>query len=452
MPSCRVGVRSDGSVSRVAWRGATGGNSRTAMASQSDSVRSAADSRQSAPHGADLEREITGLLPRAFPSPGCPSSREVSHAVSGRGGILGASCRASASCRGPGSRASSRSTRRSRRSAGPAGTTSRSTSRRSRRPRPDRLRRERLHPPRGRSRRPILINGKKKRRAVLGTATLVLGDVELTFSLFDETHTDDERPDEGDARAHELAGLRALAALSRRLLALPSILEQIDALIDAVIEVTHAAQGLRPARARRRPAHRRRAQRRRARRCPTTSPSSPTASSVACSRRGARSSSSDALADTMFGASESVMDLQLCVGDVRAAHLAGPGHRRALRRQRPACASLFEQSSSTCSPSSPGRRRSSSRTRCCSIALRGDANARRRARGRSASARSSAPVPSMLEVFRKLQKVATTDISVLITGETGHRQGAHRARAAPPQSPRGQARSSSSTAARSPRT
>jgi DNA-binding NtrC family response regulator len=27
--------------------------------------------------------------------------------------------------------------------------------------------------------------------------------------------------------------------------------------------------------------------------------------------------------------------------------------------------------------------------------------------------------PSMLEVFRKLQKVATTDISVLITGETG---------------------------------
>ena len=27
--------------------------------------------------------------------------------------------------------------------------------------------------------------------------------------------------------------------------------------------------------------------------------------------------------------------------------------------------------------------------------------------------------PSMMEVFRKLQKVATTDISVLITGETG---------------------------------
>ena len=27
--------------------------------------------------------------------------------------------------------------------------------------------------------------------------------------------------------------------------------------------------------------------------------------------------------------------------------------------------------------------------------------------------------PSMLEVFRKLQKVAATDISVLITGETG---------------------------------
>ena len=60
--------------------------------------------------------------------------------------------------------------------------------------------------------------------------------------------------------------------------------------------------------------------------------------------------------------------------------------------------------------------------------------------------------PSMMEVFRKLQKVATTDISRAHHRRDRHRQGAHRARAAPPLEPRATGRSSSSTAAPSPRT
>ena len=41
------------------------------------------------------------------------------------------------------------------------------------------------------------------------------------------------------------------------------------------------------------------------------------------------------------------------------------------------------------------------------------------ARATSASATSSAPAPRCIEVFRKVEKVAGADISVLITGETG---------------------------------
>jgi transcriptional regulator with GAF, ATPase, and Fis domain len=72
------------------------------------------------------------------------------------------------------------------------------------------------------------------------------------------------------------------------------------------------------------------------------------------------------------------------LGDLRLAGLAHPAERHAAV--------------------GPARRQSEARRPSCAT---------------SASARSSAPAPRMLEVFRKLQKVAATDISVLITGETG---------------------------------
>ena len=78
--------------------------------------------------------------------------------------------------------------------------------------------------------------------------------------------------------------------------------------------------------------------------------------------------------------------------------------------------------------------------------------AARAARAASASARSSARRPPMQEVFRKVEKVAATDISRADHRRDRHRQGADRARAPQPLAARRAGRSSRSTAARSPRT
>ena len=64
-------------------------------------------------------------------------------------------------------------------------------------------------------------------------------------------------------------------------------------------------------------------------------------------------------------------------------------------------------------------------------------SAARAARAASASARSSAPAPPMQEVFRKVEKVAPTDISRADHRRDRHRQGADRARAPQPLAARG---------------
>src|SRR5262245_25905009 len=86
----------------------------------------------------------------------------------------------------------------------------------------------------------ILVNGKKKRRSkLIHNDRVTLADVELTFSLYDEASA--SAPEE--SAATELSGLRKLYEFSQRLMELKSVSALLEALMDAVVEVTSADKG-----------------------------------------------------------------------------------------------------------------------------------------------------------------------------------------------------------------
>ncbi len=90
----------------------------------------------------------------------------------------------------------------------------------------------------------IQINGKKKRRGkIFHGDRLGFGEVELLFSLYDEGAVMSGGADEGDRGGSELAGMLKLSEFNRRLMEIRSVHEQMEALLDAVIEVTHAGKG-----------------------------------------------------------------------------------------------------------------------------------------------------------------------------------------------------------------
>ena len=87
---------------------------------------------------------------------------------------------------------------------------------------------------------PIQVNGKKKRRTkIFHNDAIQLGTTELVFSVYDELNSEKEEQD----HHAELSGMLRLSEFNQRLLSIRSIPEQINALLDAVVEVTHAAKG-----------------------------------------------------------------------------------------------------------------------------------------------------------------------------------------------------------------
>ncbi|HEX2669394.1 MAG TPA: sigma 54-interacting transcriptional regulator, partial [Polyangiaceae bacterium] len=270
----------------------------------------------------------------------------------------------------------------------------------------------------------ILINGKKKRRARLANGDrITLGKALLGFSMFTELPpTPQAEESEVGVEAGDIERLRRLHSFSERLMQSQSVDELLETLLDDIIELTGAARGV----------------------VLLVDPSEGKDSTprVRVSRNvqreaiqdasGVISDSivrqvietkrpvivSDALTDTTFGKSESVISLKLssvmCAplvsqGDVIGAlYVANDEVKHLFDRRQLDLLTIFAAQSSLILQNAMLL----SALRADKEKLSADLSDKRFGEIIGACA-------SMMEVFRKLQKVAATDISVLITGETG---------------------------------
>jgi len=259
----------------------------------------------------------------------------------------------------------------------------------------------------------ILINGKKKRRGKLvHNDKLTLGKADLVFSLYDEAVA----VDEGDTGS-DLSGLRQLHEFSQRLMARGSIGELLDALMDSVIEVTNADKGFlvlieegvpRIAVAR-------------------------NVNQEALSDGGRHVSDSilrrvmdkgkplivsDALHDEQFKSSKSVMSLKLC--SVMCAPLMSQGEMLGLIYVgNDNVVNLFEEKSLDILTIFAGQASLILQNTMLLDSLRSGFDELKQTLENNRFGDIVGSCPPMLEVFRTIEKVAKTDIGVLITGETG---------------------------------
>jgi len=284
----------------------------------------------------------------------------------------------------------------------------------------------------------IVINGKRKRRARLVHGDRVhLGGVELGFSMFSELVTaapsasgDDDAPSAeptGRGITSELAGVRKLFAFSEKLINRRNVDELLEAMLDDVIELTSADKGFillvegdppaTPGKAERRLSVR---ASRNVHKAAITNPDGNISDSIVRQViTEARSIIvSDALADTQFGQSESVIAMKL--SSVMCAPLMSQGEViGALYVGNDKVKQLFDRTQLELLSIFASQASLILQNAMLLSALRADkaklvAELHDKKFGEIIGA-----CPSMLEVFRKLQKVAATDISVLITGETG---------------------------------
>jgi transcriptional regulator with GAF, ATPase, and Fis domain len=271
----------------------------------------------------------------------------------------------------------------------------------------------------------ISINGKRKRRTRLVDGDrLTLGEAHLGFSMFSEP----VRPSETktDARtalpeASEIAGLRKLFEFSERLMTQGTVDQLLEALLDGVIQVTGADRGavlLVEGDDNSKSNPRVRASRN-VQRDVIEGPAGVSDSivrHVVETRRPLLVS--DALSDTTFGQSESVLALQL--SSVMCAPLVHQGDAiGVLYVGNDQIKSLFERSQLDLLVIFAAQASLILQNAMLLTALREDKLKLAKELSDKRFGEIIGACSSMIEVFRKIKKVASTDISVLVTGETG---------------------------------
>jgi transcriptional regulator with GAF, ATPase, and Fis domain len=273
----------------------------------------------------------------------------------------------------------------------------------------------------------IKINGKRKRRARLVHGDrLELGSAVLAFSMLDEAPRpapaadDGERSSQAPPPGNDLSGVRKLQAFSERLMARTSVEELLEAMLDDIVELTGADRGLlllvseRSGRT-----FTIRAARNVRREAIADAEGSVSDSIVRQVLDSGRPLIvSDALTDTHFGKSESVMALQLssvmCVPLLQQGEVVGAIYVGSNRIKH-----LFDRSQLDLLTIFAGQASLILQNAMLVTSLRADKEKLAEQLEDKRFGEIIGACPSMLEVFRKLQKVATTDVSVLIGGETG---------------------------------
>ncbi len=269
----------------------------------------------------------------------------------------------------------------------------------------------------------ISINGKKKRRARLVNGDrLCLGEAQFAFSMFSDA-ADPATARSKDTESSEIAGFRRLHEFSERLMSSEGLDQLLETLLDSVLELTGAARGLVlmiDAASQETSAVQVRASRNiNTHELPSKGDegvSDSIVKQVIATKRPVIVS--DALTDTNFSHSESVIALKL--SSVMCAPLLSRGEViGALYVANDEIKSLFERKQLDMLTVFAGQASLLLTNAMLVSALRADNQKLESELVDKRFGEIIGSCASMLEVFRKLQKVAATDISVMISGETG---------------------------------